>query len=95
LIHGNPKNTVALNGRMAFFYYAMTGDRVVTIWSAALTKLTPDQTRRWLTDYQVSYALLAENDSGTRAALERIGFTATQPRDGFIVMQPALPLGMP
>ncbi|HBK05471.1 MAG TPA: hypothetical protein DDZ81_06345 [Acetobacteraceae bacterium] len=88
LAHGNPVDTVALDGRMAFYYYSLTGDRVVTVWPAALGKLTTDQTRRWLTDYHVGWALLAESDIATRNALEKIGFAVEKQDAGWIAMRP-------
>ena len=95
LAHGDPRDTVALNGRQAFHYYAQTGDRIVAIWPAALTKLSPDQIRHWLSDYHVGWALLADGDIVTRTALEQIGFTAARQDGGFVVMRPLSPLVWP
>ena len=89
LAAGNPSGTVALDGRMAFYYYSLTADRVVTVWPAALARLTADQTRQWLTDYHVTRALLADSDTATRNALEKIGFTAEKQDGGWIAMRAA------
>ena len=85
---GSAADTVALDGRMAFYYYSLTGDRVVTVWPAALGKLTTDQARRWLADYHVGWALLADSDVATRNALEKIGFAAEKQDGGWIAMRP-------
>lgn len=89
LAHGDPADTVALNGRMAFYYYSRTGDRVMAVWPAALAKLTTGQARRWLTDYHAGWALLAESDTATRNDLEKIGFTVAKQDSGWVAMRPA------
>ncbi|MFO1028611.1 MAG: hypothetical protein U1E70_25820 [Acetobacteraceae bacterium] len=89
LAKGSPEDTVALNGRRAFYYYGLTGDRVVTIWPAALNALTPDDERRWLSDYHVRWAVLQDSDTATRVALERIGFTVAHQDAGYLMLQPA------
>jgi hypothetical protein len=80
-------DTVALNGRRAFYYYSRTGDRVATIWPAALASLGSDKSRQWLSDYDVRWAILQDSDEETRKALETFGFTQAYSDGGYVVLK--------
>jgi hypothetical protein len=83
---GDPRDTVALNGRRAFYYYGVTGDRVVTIWPEALHALSMADGHRWLTDYHVHLAVVQDSDQATRSALEKLGFSAVHEDGGYTAL---------
>jgi hypothetical protein len=77
---------VALIGKRAMYYYAQTGDRVMTLWPPVATDLNAADRSRWLQNFGVTWALMTDQEQQTTESLKEIGFVPVKQASGVTIL---------